>query len=245
LLAQVTDHKGIVAAVITPWFLRSNYFGRITKNRKDAAQVRWVTIDEAHLINDSDDSVCRAPYLDIKQIRPRLPSSVTFLGLTGSCNRAEASLIASGLGFQPGYYINARYSVDRPNPGLKYITRFLKHPGSGSEFFDLSFLIPFNMVSTEDIPSTLVICETIELGQRVMDFLDRLIPTSIPNHRSIIMPCNALLSSEDSRYLFQRSHGIWENSHRDMHRYLYIWPQHPQCSTSGYLRAVEIVLQTQ
>lgn len=59
----------------------------------------------------------------------------------------------------------------------------MAYPVSSFEFYDLAWVIPFALESSGDIPTTIIFCKTIELGFRVMSFLDRLIPSLelVPN----------------------------------------------------------------
>ncbi|KAI0759466.1 hypothetical protein BC629DRAFT_1443831 [Irpex lacteus] len=52
-----------------------------------------------------------------------------------------------------------------------------------------------------DIPRTLVFCDTIDLGSRVITFLDALFPSSFPRRSEVVMPYNSLMS-KDYRKLF-------------------------------------------
>lgn len=107
----------------------------------------------------------------------KFPSTV-HLAISGTACPNGDIIISSKLGFAQDHFVYAQYSVDRTN--IKYVVRFLAHASSANDFLDLSFLIPFDMSSAEDITTTLIFCKTIDLGYRVMAYLDSLIPTSIP-----------------------------------------------------------------
>jgi hypothetical protein len=104
---------------------------------------------------------------------------------------------ASGLGFRPGHYVNARYTVDRPN--VKIIPRFLEHPTSGLEFMDLSFTIPPGMKLAQDAIPTLIFLKTIKWGYELMQFLDTLISETVPDRLKIIKLYNSLMPVEYRR----------------------------------------------
>lgn len=176
--------------VMSPQMLQGKRMARHLGNLKFKKLVRWFLIDEAHL-TDEQSGPFQLPYQSIGNMRARLSSSTIWAAVTGTATPDRALVIAASLGFQPHHYINARYSVDRSN--IKYIPRFLEHSVSGYDFLDLSFLIPFNMKSPLEIPSTLVFATTINTGHRIMQFLDRLIPSTIPNRFGIVKLYNALM----------------------------------------------------
>ena len=140
-------------------------------------------------------------------MRARLLSSTIWAAVTGSATSERAQAIAKYLGFKPGHYINARYTIDCPT--IKYIPQFFKHPISGNEFLDLSFLIPFSMTSVQEIPSTLLFATTINSGYRIMQFLDRLIPSAIPDRHNVIKLYNSLMPID---YWKEFLHDIQEGS---------------------------------
>jgi hypothetical protein len=111
--------------------------------------------------------------------------------VTGTATISAALRIAAGLGFRSGQYVNARYTIDRPN--VKIIPRFLEYPTSGFEFMDLSFIIPPDMIFARDIVLTLIFVKTIKSGYELMQFLDSLIPEWVPDRLKIIKLYNSLM----------------------------------------------------
>jgi hypothetical protein len=87
-------------------------------------------------------------------------------------------------------YINARYSVDRPN--LSYIPRFYQHPTSQKRFLDLSIIVPIDMVEAADIAPSIVFVNFISRGDELLIFLDTLIPGHIPRCDELIKTYNSL-----------------------------------------------------
>ncbi|KAL6302971.1 hypothetical protein BKA93DRAFT_735885 [Sparassis latifolia] len=170
LFNELCEGNDICVAIIMPWMLQSEHISKIIMGKKTRGLVRWFFVDESHLVNDGDDSVWRVAYHVIIHMRARLPSRVVWAALTGTFTPAKTRKITAGLGFRNGLFINAHHTVDHPN--IKFIPHFLEHAVSGSEFLDLSFVIPFSMKSAEEISPTLIFCDTIELGWRVMAFLD-------------------------------------------------------------------------
>ncbi|GJF00902.1 P-loop containing nucleoside triphosphate hydrolase protein [Phanerochaete sordida] len=190
LWQELLSGDDVRLAVVTPWMMDAKRVDKLLKNQDVAELIRWMLLDEVHLFNESDKSVWREPYRALKELRARMPSSTAWGAFTGTASVSEAQTVASGLGFRPGYYVDARYSLDRPN--LKYITRFMAHSVSGWEFWDLAWVIPFGLNTAGDIPTTLIFCDTIDRSYRIMTFLDRLIPETIPGRLEKIKLCNSL-----------------------------------------------------
>lgn len=205
LFRELATGQDVRLAVMSPQMLQSERMQKLIGSQTFKNEVRGVQIDEAHLL-DEETGEWRVSYATIKHLRPRLPGAV-WAAVTGTATPSRALRIARGLGFQSGHYINARYSVDRPN--IKIIPRFLQHPYSGDKFLDLSFLIPRNMERQEDIPLSLVFCETIEEGERVMAYLDSLIPHGIPDRRKLIRLYNSIMPAS---YRKQCLHDIEETT---------------------------------
>ena len=169
--------------------LQSVAMSSLIDNSEFRALVRWFLIDEVHLA-DEDSGDWKAAYLPLKYMRQRLRASTIWAGFTGTATPSATARITSLLGF-PHDYVCARYSVDRPH--IKYIVRFYEYPVSGTHFFDLAFVIPLSASSPDDIPRTFIFCETIELGWRLMLFLDSLLPSTFPNRNGVVLMYNSLM----------------------------------------------------
>ena len=185
---------------MSPQMLRGFRFRTLLKSMDFKDLVRWMLIDEAHLVDETSGTFLEA-YRSIRSMRALLHSNTVWASVTGTATPSRALAIAAGLGYQPGHYVNARYSIDRPN--IKYITRFLHHPVSSGEYLDLSFLIPLEMTSVDEIESTLIFCTTIQRGNSIMQYLDGLIPPDFPNRLGVVKLYNSIMSS-DYRHDFLR-----------------------------------------
>ncbi|KAJ6463097.1 P-loop containing nucleoside triphosphate hydrolase protein [Mycena vulgaris] len=190
LFAEFSGGAGISVGVMSPQMLQGRRMGKLLNDPKFKSLVRWMLIDEAHVLNE-ESGTSREPYRSILHMRPRLPTTTVWAAVTGTATPKAALSLASGLGFRSGKYVNARYSIDRPN--VKYIPRFFEHPTSGFEFMDLSFVVPLEMMSPLEITLTLIFAKTIRLGFMIMQFLDSLIPSTIPHRLQIIKLYNALM----------------------------------------------------
>ncbi|EIN10568.1 P-loop containing nucleoside triphosphate hydrolase protein, partial [Punctularia strigosozonata HHB-11173 SS5] len=189
LFKEAFESPGIRVISISPQMLQHQRINQYLSQATFKRQIRWFFVDEAQLVNQQFGEWCTA-YRALKHMRARLFTSVTWAAVTGTATHSEAAIIRKELGFHPSSFVNARYSIDRPN--IKYIPRFFEHPYTGYQFLDLSFLIPCDMTAPTDIPTTLIFAETIELGWRIMVFLDHLIPLHVPHRRSIIKLYNSL-----------------------------------------------------
>ncbi len=194
LFDELASGEGIRVGVMSPQMLRGPRMSRFLGSIEQQQAVRWMMVDEAHLTCEEADG-WRAAYAAIRYMRARLPETTVWAAFTGTSTPAEAQQIARNLGYKPGAFVNARYSIDIPN--IKYVLRFMAYPHSGPQFYDLAFLIPPSMTSPADIPRTFVFCETIDLGSRVMAFLDSLIPQGVAGRDNIIKPYNSLVAPED------------------------------------------------
>ncbi|KAJ7855693.1 P-loop containing nucleoside triphosphate hydrolase protein, partial [Mycena leptocephala] len=195
LFAEFAGGNSISVGVMSPQMLQGRRIGKLLNNPKFKVLVRWMLIDEAHVL-DEDSGTFREPYRSIlhmrpNYMRPRVPSNTVWGATTGTATPSAALRIAAALGFRTGQYVNTRYTIDRPN--IKYIPRFFQHPTSGFEFMDLSFFVPFEMKFIHDILLTLIFVKTIKAGYDLMQFLDSLIPTTIPNRLKIIKLYNSLM----------------------------------------------------
>jgi hypothetical protein len=164
--------------------------GKLLNDPKTNAHIRWMLINEAHVLNE-ESGTFREPYRGILHVRARLPSTTVWDAVTGTATIPESLCIAAALGFRPGHYVNARYTVDRSH--VKIIPRFLEHPTSRLEFMDLSFTVPPETKLAQDIILTLIFLKTLKSGYEPMQFLDTLIPETVPDRLKIIKLYNALM----------------------------------------------------
>ncbi|KAJ7138471.1 P-loop containing nucleoside triphosphate hydrolase protein, partial [Mycena crocata] len=190
LFTEFAGGTGISVGVMSPQMLQGRAIGQLLKDPKFKELVRWMLIDEAHVLNE-EGGTFREPYRGILHFRPRLPSTTVWGACTATATVEDALTITSGLSFRPGEYVNARFTVDRPN--IKYIPRFFQHPTSGVQFLDFSFVIPFDMQFASEIMLTLIFVKTIKMGYLLMEFLDSLIPAGVQDRLKIIKLYNSLM----------------------------------------------------
>ena len=105
------------------------------------------------------------------------------------------------LGFHTNHYIHHTLPID--NHQICYIPKFLQYSVSGTSFLDLAWLIPPSTISPHDITKTLIFCETIELGSRVYNFLQHLLPQSLHRNQEVILPYHSLLSKSGRTSVMQ------------------------------------------
>ncbi|KAI0763924.1 P-loop containing nucleoside triphosphate hydrolase protein [Irpex lacteus] len=198
LWAKLVKADGVRVAIVSPQMLSSEHVTKILQRKATYDLLRWFFVDEAHLVHEESGD-WRVAYGSVKTMRQRLPVTAVWGLFTGTATPTEVQAIAKTLGFKPGHYVNVRYPCGRSH--IKYMNLFMQYPYSGYEFFDLAFLIPPEARSPSDIPRTLVFCDTIDLGSRVITFLDALFPSSFPRRSEVVMPYNSLMS-KDYRKLF-------------------------------------------
>ncbi|KAF8960219.1 hypothetical protein BDZ97DRAFT_1834577 [Flammula alnicola] len=122
-----------------------------------------------------------------------LPSKVVWAAVTGTATPIRALAMAKALGFAHGNYINACYSIDRPN---------LKYAHTGHDILDLSFLIPRGLTALDQIDSTLIFANKIDVGHRIMKYLDSVIHSmACPSMVYLSVPNASLACHQTSSYL--------------------------------------------
>ncbi|KAL0565494.1 hypothetical protein V5O48_016529 [Marasmius crinis-equi] len=106
LFKEIWTETGIHVAVMSPRMLSSTYITLYIQRLVHKKQVKWVFIDEVHLLDDSSGTF-QHPYQSIESARARLLSQTVWAAATGSLTPTWALAVARNLGFQPGHYINA------------------------------------------------------------------------------------------------------------------------------------------
>ncbi|KAF7291508.1 Nucleoside triphosphate hydrolase protein [Mycena kentingensis (nom. inval.)] len=168
LFDELLRSAGVRVAVMTPSMLRSTEMQELLRKPAFKDAVRWLPIDEAHLVAQ-EDSVFYSGYLSLAHLRVRLHTTVVWSAATATAPPVDALRQAAALGFKPGSYINARYSVDRPN--LRYIPRIFQHASTGNEFLDISFVVPLDLKQPDDIQRTIIFADYIKRGNAIMKFV--------------------------------------------------------------------------
>ncbi|KAJ8095460.1 hypothetical protein PM082_023230 [Marasmius tenuissimus] len=185
--------EGVCIAVMSPQMLASTSVRSQLRKPKLKGAIRWMFIDEVHLVEETDSVFC-TPYRSIEFARARLSPATVWGAATGTITPNRAASVASLLGFTSDRSINLRHSLDRPN--IKFIPMFFKHAYTGTTFLDLSFLIPFQVSALSSIPRAIIFVTTIQVGCALMNYLESLIPVHIPRRREAIKLFNSLYSPE-------------------------------------------------
>ncbi|KAL1711874.1 hypothetical protein EV715DRAFT_214715 [Schizophyllum commune] len=115
------------------------------------SQVRWMLIDEAHLVDDY--TVFGEHYRNLSTMRAVLGSDTVWAAVSGSVPKERRAFTAVSLGFRPGSFVDALYSQDVPH--VKHICRFFRHSTTQGTFHDLSWLIPRSAKTVADIPQAI------------------------------------------------------------------------------------------
>ncbi|KAF8174654.1 hypothetical protein K438DRAFT_1609121, partial [Mycena galopus ATCC 62051] len=186
LWQELSSGDNVRIVIMTPQMVQGTRMQQLLSLPIFAASVRWVSIDEAHLI-DQQDGVFVGPYLGLFLLQVKLPSTAMWMAVTVTAMVEHTPIIAAKLGFKADAYINARYLVNRPN--IKYIPHFFEHPTTGTEHLNISFVIPRNLTSAKGIISTVIFVKTIERRFSYMDYLDILLPSeSLLPHQTLQRP---------------------------------------------------------
>ncbi|KAJ6481318.1 P-loop containing nucleoside triphosphate hydrolase protein [Mycena vitilis] len=199
LFKELAEGDDVRMGVMTPHMLMEADMRALLRKPEFTNLVRWFPIDEVHLVEQ--DGVFKAGYSSLVNMRVRLPSSTIWIAGTATAPPKHAISIAKALGFRDGDYINARYSVDRPN--LKYIPRTYQHPTSNGEFMDLSFVVPFGLRAAVEIIPSILFADFIKRGNEIMKYLDPLIPPHIPDRERLIQTYNSLMPFDQRKQLIE------------------------------------------
>ncbi|KAJ7278257.1 P-loop containing nucleoside triphosphate hydrolase protein [Mycena rebaudengoi] len=198
LWAELVRGDDVRVAIMTPQMALGRKMQQLLNSPAFVALIRWVSVDEAGLI-DQKNGVFAPHYLRLSILRVKLLTSTQWTAATASATTERAPIMAKKYGMKPGAYVDARYSVNRPN--LKHIPRFYQHAHTGSGHLDFSFIVPFGITSALQILLTVIFAHTIERAFSIMDFLDKLISPDIPNAGSLIKLYNSLMTSSYRRNL--------------------------------------------
>jgi superfamily II DNA helicase RecQ len=106
LFAELAGGTGIRVGVMSPQMLQGLRLSKYIKNIKYKHLVRWLLIDEGHLV-DEESRTFLMVYRSITNMRARLLSTTVWAAVTGSATPERAQAIAKYLGFKPGHYVNA------------------------------------------------------------------------------------------------------------------------------------------
>ncbi|KAI0069398.1 hypothetical protein K474DRAFT_1580022, partial [Panus rudis PR-1116 ss-1] len=147
----------------------SSEFHKFITNEDVLKMLGIFAVDEMHLVNQWGKDFRKA-YGQIKTVRAYLPEWTSFLALTATLEPgAETKDVLDSLGFEVGRFHFERRDCERYN--ISIITREIKYTISGAEFRDLDWLIPADIETPSDVPKTLLYCESIEFGHRVVRYL--------------------------------------------------------------------------
>ncbi|KAI4525234.1 P-loop containing nucleoside triphosphate hydrolase protein [Schizophyllum commune Loenen D] len=194
LLRDLKERKGARLAVMTPQMFTGSRFSALLRSQEFKNQIKYVAIDEAHLVDDLQSGPFFGPYNGIHVMRNVLPSSTTWVVATGSATVAQERLMAARLSLVSGKYIRARHPLDRPN--IMYDIRFFRYPTSTDQHLDLSFLVPFGMKSPHEIEKTIVFHGTFVHGYSAMCAVDALLPHDMPDRDQVTRMYGSIFSPE-------------------------------------------------
>jgi superfamily II DNA helicase RecQ len=191
LFKEVLESKWALV-IVSPEMLTTPGFNQVLTDSLFQQHLCLVFIDECHLV-DEQGADFRPCYKSIGLLRSRIPTHIPWIAVSATLPPGPCfNTVMDSLGFQGTHYIHQSLPIN--NPHICYIPKILQYPISGTSFLDLSWLIPTSATSPHDITKTLIFCETIELGHRVCNFLQHLLPQSLHADKDIILPYHSLLS---------------------------------------------------
>ncbi|THG93323.1 hypothetical protein EW026_g7882 [Hermanssonia centrifuga] len=156
-------------------------------------------VDECHLV-DEWGADFRKPYASISSVRPWLPEWTSLVALTATLEPGrQTDAVTQLLGFRKNDYFFEKRNCERRNVDI--VMRTIQYPFSTEGFRDLDWLIPANIHRTSDIPKTLLYCESIDFGSRVVKYLRTLLPNNLQHDKDRIIwhmhSLNCLKCKED------------------------------------------------
>lgn len=178
--------------IVSPEMLISPGFNQVLTDGLFQQHLSLIFVDECHLVDEqgSDFQPC---YKSIGLLRSRIPTHVPWIAVSATLPPGRCfDAVMESLGFHANHYTHHTLPID--NHQICYVPRILQHSVSSTSFLDLTWLIPSSATSANDITKTLIFCDTIQLGSRIHDFLQQLLPQSLHNNKRIILPYHSLLS---------------------------------------------------
>ncbi|KAL6308166.1 hypothetical protein BKA93DRAFT_602138 [Sparassis latifolia] len=127
LLAELVSEEDIRLAIMSPQMLRSKRVRSLLSQQAVKSLVCWFFVDEAHLVDEQSGEWIEI-FKSIKTMRAILSARTVWAAFTGTATPSRTLVLAENLGFQPGHYVNARYSVDCSN--IKDLVKFPSCPES-------------------------------------------------------------------------------------------------------------------
>ncbi|KAL1680990.1 P-loop containing nucleoside triphosphate hydrolase protein [Schizophyllum commune] len=189
-LQDIVQGKYRIVLLSPEMLLSRRFIDRVLRNRKFAASVLSIVVDEAHCISHWGANF-RKKYGQIGTVRAWLPRSTPVIALSASLTRRVKRDVIEVLQMQgrshPKFSINA--GNDRGNVSI--VVRPIHNPMN--TYSDLDFVIPPSVTSPEGIPKTWIYVDDINVGGEIIDHLCTLLPENL---RGVVRPYNAILSSE-------------------------------------------------
>lgn len=145
-------------------------------------------VDECHLV-DEWNADFRKAYGSIADIIPWLPPWTTRLALTATLEPGrQTSVVTKALGFCDGNFYLDHRDCERYN--IDIVLRKVQHAYTTNEFHDLDWVVPFDIKCAADVPKTLIYCETIDLGHRLVMYLRSRLPAKLQAAEHHYLACS-------------------------------------------------------
>ncbi|KAG8739430.1 hypothetical protein FRC10_005639 [Ceratobasidium sp. 414] len=179
-----------------PEMIMNEGFGAILAKQKFYERFRYFGIDEAHMLVEWGSF--RDAFADVRRLRNRFRGLVTWMAVSATIEPTrEFPVLMDLFGFQTAATEIIRLPVDRQS--VSYSPRFFRYASSttGTEFLDLSFVIPCGAKCIDDITATVVFAGEIRQVNAIAEYLTGLLPKTIPEqvHNRVVLPINSVMSS--------------------------------------------------
>ncbi|KAG8780721.1 hypothetical protein FRC12_022649 [Ceratobasidium sp. 428] len=180
---------------IGPEMIMNDAFGEVLSDKTFYERCRYFAVDEAHMLVEWRSF--RDAFADIRRLRNRFRGPVTWAAVSATVEPTrELPTLMDAYGFAHSTK-PVRLPVDRPSISLS--TRFLGHalPKTGVEYLDVSFVIPHNLESIDDILPTVIFASEIRQVDSIVAYLTSLLPDTIkePKRSSVVLPMHSVMSS--------------------------------------------------
>ncbi|KAI0700165.1 P-loop containing nucleoside triphosphate hydrolase protein [Cytidiella melzeri] len=171
--------------LMSPEMLQTKSFRIFIENANVHERLALFVVDECHLV-DEWGADFRKAYGEIHRTIPWLPPGTARLGLTATLEpQRQTDVITKALGFQHGNFFLERRDCERRNVDI--VMRTIEYTHTTEYFRDLDWLVPADTAVVADIDKTLLYCETISQGHKIVKYLRSLLPRRLQPQQTIVI----------------------------------------------------------
>lgn len=148
-----------------------------------------IIVNEAHVVSHWGQDFWKL-YDEIGVIRAFLPCNTPMVALSATLTPHIRKDVMSKLSIGMDH---VALDIGNDHPNMSLIVHAMEHPSS--TFADLNFVIPDNVKSEVDVPSTWVFVDSIVNGVDIGDHLNSLLPAHL-RYTGLVQPYNAVHSQK-------------------------------------------------